>query len=177
MNRTSGMIAATALLLARCVAQPCVDSLVPQSITICGTTYGEVTRTSSFTLGTQATLGVKFKFNRMEHWSGGGRIYTNFLLVTPSSGITPETVSVSPNPEVIKTMRPDRYSAVLYFTSVDETPPRTLGSPFIVLNLAGPPPPKLLAVVNAASLKGPIAPGMLVSLFGTDLGPPVWAST
>jgi len=183
MNRTSGMTIATALLLTRCLAQvgpplQCVDSLVPQSITICGSSYGEATRVGGFTVvGPAGESGVKFKFDRMEHLSGGAGRYSNYLLVTPSSRTTPGFVQIGPNPNVIRTMRPDRYSAILYFTTVDESPPRTFGGGrFVVLNLTGPPPQKIDAVVNSASLSGSISPGTLISISGSNLGPPAFSS-
>ncbi len=42
---------------------------------------------------------------------------------------------------------------------------------------AGPAPPKIAAVVNAANFaSGPIAPGEIVTIGGTDMGPPAGAS-
>ena len=126
--------------------------------------------------GNTGASGVKFKFDRMEDLSGTGRIYQNLLLVTPSSGTAPAQVRVGPNPEVIKTMRPGRYGGIMIFTSVDEMPPRIISSWFVILNLMGPPPAKIGAVVNAISARGAIAPGMPVSIFGSNLGPPVLSS-
>lgn len=45
------------------------------------------------------------------------------------------------------------------------------------MDLESPPLPRIESVVNAASLAGPIAPGMLVSIFGSSLGPRVLASS
>jgi uncharacterized protein (TIGR03437 family) len=96
------------------------------------------------------------------------RIEGDFLRATPSSGTTNASLQVSADARALGI---GDYPGKLIFTSPD-----AVNSPFEVpvLLRVNPPPPTISAagVVNAASSKvGPVAPGELVVIYGTNLGP------
>jgi hypothetical protein len=96
------------------------------------------------------------------------RIEGDFLRATPASGTTDANIQVSVEARGVAV---GEYQGKLIFSSPD-----ALNSPFevpVVLRVT-PPPPVISAgaIVNAASSKaGPVAPGELVVLYGTNLGP------
>jgi uncharacterized protein (TIGR03437 family) len=146
----------------------------PSTIDISGDTYGKVTQ-ASFVIVTASEPATRFKLDKIEA-NGVGTTGPTFLVITPSRGANIQQFSVGPNPEVIKTMLPGRYSLFLRFVTEDLTPPSTTGS-FVHLTLSAPPEPKISRIVNSLSGTGPVTPGMVVSIQGTDLGPPVLSST
>jgi uncharacterized protein (TIGR03437 family) len=63
------------------------------------------------------------------------------------------------------------------FTIVGQTPPTPLTGPFVKLRVPAEPPPLIQSVVNSASLQPVLAPGALVSIFGSNLTGPTQSTT
>lgn len=93
----------------------------------------------------------------------------NWLSVTPTAGTTPANLTVSVNPANL--------AAGNYTGTITITSPGANNSPQAVnvtLAVAAMPVPAPQAVINvASSLAGPLAPGEIVSIYGTNLGPAV----
>jgi uncharacterized protein (TIGR03437 family) len=64
------------------------------------------------------------------------------------------------------------YSLILGFTTVDQTPPVSVGCGPINFTVPAEPAPSIQAVVNAASFQPFLSPGALVSIFGSHLTGP-----
>ena len=141
----------------------------PGRFDIAGGVFGEVFATGRFTITGSPNPNVKFKVDRVV---SGFNVPVNFLIVTPSSGTTPATIRVGPNPNVTRNMCPGGYLANVFFTTVDQTPPVTVGA-IVGLTLRAPPPPTIGVVVNTASLQPSVSPSAMVSIYGDSLGPPV----
>lgn len=108
---------------------------------------------------------------------------TNFVIVSPSSGIAASGLSgiprVSPvialNPKVVPYMRPGTYSLTVLVRN-PEHPEFGSGGVFVYLTLKPAGFPEIASVVNAASQLPAISPGQLVTIRGTHLStPPVTA--
>lgn len=84
-------------------------------------------------------------------------------------GRTPATLSVAVNPAGLA---PGTYTAAITIVRTDATAlPVTIG---VTLTIPAAALPTLAAVVNAASFaRGPVAPGQIVTVFGTNFGPPI----
>jgi trimeric autotransporter adhesin len=84
------------------------------------------------------------------------------LLIAPSSGVTPATISVALTPDLVRILSPGQTSIrlTLYGFQVPVT-----------VNLAAPPPPLVTSVVNAASFLPALSVGSLISIFGQNIGP------
>ena len=93
----------------------------------------------------------------------------NFILVSPAAGVSPASVQVSLNLHIVPYLPPGVYTLGLGFNSTDPAHPGG-GGAFVILNLHGPPPPSILAVVSSASQFGGISPGQLVTIYGSNLG-------
>jgi len=95
---------------------------------------------------------------------------TNFVIVSPSSGVARATTLVALNPKVVPYMRPGYYSLFVIF----ENPERPeFGSGIEVnLYLSSPGLPEIASVVSAASMRPGISPGQLVAIRGTRLSTP-----
>jgi len=97
-----------------------------------------------------------------------------FLKITPTSGNTNATLAVSVD---ATGLTPGDYKGTITVTAVDAiNSPQTIE---VVLHVA-PPPPAITGagVLNAASSKGgPVAPGELLVVYGTSVGPEQLAGT
>jgi uncharacterized protein (TIGR03437 family) len=91
-----------------------------------------------------------------------------FLRVTPTSGTTNATLTATVDPAGLT---PGDYNGTITVTAADAVnSPQTLN---VVLHVA-PPPPVISAagIVNAASGKGgPVSPGELIVVYGSNVGP------
>jgi uncharacterized protein (TIGR03437 family) len=89
-----------------------------------------------------------------------------WLSVTPSAGLTPATLSVTAAPNGLL---PGTYAGTITVSGINGA----TGSTAIPITLlVNSPPPVVAAVVNAASFQsGPVAPGEIVTIAGTALGP------
>ncbi len=105
----------------------------------------------------------------------------NFLVVTPSAGTTstnPEDVAeilVGLNPPVVRSLSPGGYSLYVNFSTVGQTPAAT-AHVYVFLTITPPPAPAVTSVVSSASFQPVLAPGGLISIFGSNFGPPVLAT-
>jgi uncharacterized protein (TIGR03437 family) len=97
---------------------------------------------------------------------GGGQ----WLAVAPAAGPAPATVLVTVNPSGLR--------AGTYEGNIIVTPDTPSGPVTVPVSLTvRPSGPRLLSVRNGASfIEGPIAPGEIVTVFGTGLGPQTIAS-
>jgi trimeric autotransporter adhesin len=96
----------------------------------------------------------------------------NYVVVVPSSGVTPQAVSVGINPTVAKQFNPGGSNGLyLAFTTVDQTP-AVRASCIISLIVPAEPAPTIRSVVNSASLQPSLAPGALVTVLGSNLTGP-----
>ena len=93
-----------------------------------------------------------------------------FINVSPTSGTTPATLSLSVNTGVAAGLAPGMYTGTLTVASASVPG----GSQTVTVNLtvlAGPTP-VILSVTNAGSLQpGAISPGEIISIFGNNVGP------
>lgn len=93
-----------------------------------------------------------------------------FVTVTPTSGTTPATVSLVLNAADVATLSAGSYSGTLTISSSAVQG----GNQTVTVNLtvtAGPTP-VVTAITNAASMQpGPMAPGEIITIFGTNIGP------
>jgi len=98
------------------------------------------------------------------------RYVPNFLTITPSSGVTPATVSIALNPNVVPYLPPDPYTIGVEFTSTDPAHPG--GAGFLVNLLLGEAGPVTVSsVVNSATQQtGPLSPGEIITIYGSLLG-------
>ncbi|HYL76379.1 MAG TPA: hypothetical protein VEU96_19360 [Bryobacteraceae bacterium] len=92
-----------------------------------------------------------------------------FVVVVPSSGVTPASALVALSPHVVPYLPPGVYTLTLLFSTPGETPS---GGITLTLKLSAPPSPVVTSVVNAASLLPSVSPGDLVSIFGKNVGTP-----
>jgi uncharacterized protein (TIGR03437 family) len=94
----------------------------------------------------------------------------NFLVVTPTSGTTPASLSLTLNAAVVSTLAVGSYTGTITVASVS-IPGGSQLIP-VTLTVTAPSTPGLGAVVNSASFQpGSVSPGELVTIFGTNLGP------
>ncbi len=100
------------------------------------------------------------------------RVNPPYLTVSPSSGTTPTTVIIGVNPSVAASIFAGyKGQASATFTTTDQTPAVTTT---VVFNLSvREEPPVIRAVLNSGSWQPLVAPGAMVSILGTALGPPV----
>lgn len=115
--------------------------------------------------GTGVDAHVKFKLDSIVPAVG-------VLVVSPSSGVTPQRVVIGLNPnEVVKAEPFGSHKITVIFTTVDQSPAfKDVAS--VTVSLPYPRPPIVSGVSNSASLQPIVAPGANVSIFGTSLGPP-----
>jgi len=98
---------------------------------------------------------------------------TNFVVVSPSSGFTPQVTTVALNPRVVPYMPHGFYRLLVTFESPDSG---SINSVIVSLRLTRPGPPEIADVVNAATLQPNISPGQMVTIRGGNLStPPVIA--
>ncbi len=97
----------------------------------------------------------------------------NFVVVSPSIGVTPALLWVGLNRNVVPYLPAGTYQLNLQFDAPGCSP---CGGPLIILRLRSSGPPSITSVVNAASLQPGISPGAIVSFLGSRLGtPPILA--
>ncbi len=112
------------------------------------------------------TLTVTSNTGALNFTAAAGSVW---LSVTPTSGTTPATLSVSVNPTGLAN---GTYSGTINITQSGSAVPQMI----IVTLQVGPVTavPAVLGVINAASgAVGKVSPGMAVSIFGTNLGPAI----
>jgi uncharacterized protein (TIGR03437 family) len=93
-----------------------------------------------------------------------------FVTISPTSGNTPATLTLTLNTAVVTQLAAGNYSGNVVISS----PNLPGGNVMIKVNLtvSAATGPVIQAIVNAASfVAGPLSPGELISIFGTNLGP------
>lgn len=89
----------------------------------------------------------------------------DWLTISPSTGTTPQTLTVTPSSSALNTFGPGSYIGNITIAMTSLNP---LTIPVNVVIGTAP----AVTVVNAASIKpGPVSPGELISIFGADIGP------
>ena len=113
---------------------------------------------------TSSTTGANVPFTDSFVPGTGG----NFLTVTPSSGTTPATLSLSVNAAVSSTLAAGTYTGNVQVTS--GTGAVAMVKVTLIVSPAGTP--VVLAITSGASLQpGAVSPGEIVTLFGDGIGP------
>jgi uncharacterized protein (TIGR03437 family) len=113
-------------------------------------------------LGTSNASNVAYSIN-INSASGG-----NFFSVTPASGNTPQTLTISLNQAQVATLQPNTYTGTATISSGSL---QTVAIN-VTLTVTAPPPPVLTTVVNAATQQpGAISPGEIITIYGTNVGP------
>ncbi len=92
------------------------------------------------------------------------------LTVTPASGTTPSPLVLTLNPAVLATLGVGTYSGnVLVSSTAIPGGDQTIRVNFTVTAAAAP---AIISVVNGASFApGPVSPGEIISIFGSNMGP------
>jgi uncharacterized protein (TIGR03437 family) len=91
-----------------------------------------------------------------------------FLSVSTTSNNTPATLTVTLNQAVISALAAGTYSNSITIAS----PGLTSVTITVSLVVAAAPPPTISTIVNGGSLQpGAVSPGLIVSIFGSNLGP------
>ena len=90
-----------------------------------------------------------------------------WLSAAPAAGDTPASITVTVNPAGLA---PGTYTGLLVITPASASSPQNVS---VTLNVAAAPSPSILSVTNAASfVPSAVAPGEMVVIFGSSLGPP-----
>ncbi|MBL8175325.1 MAG: hypothetical protein JNK48_11695 [Bryobacterales bacterium] len=94
-----------------------------------------------------------------------GQGQPNWLEVTPASGVTPATLTVRPN---VTQLAQGTYTGTITI-NLGLASPITIP---VTFNYGAAPTPQIVSMTNAASfLPTAAAPGMIVAIFGSNLGP------
>ncbi len=94
----------------------------------------------------------------------------NFVTVTPASGTTPVTLTLAIDGSVLNALAKGTYTGNVVVSSASL--PGGDQTIKVTLTVAEANGPAINAIANAASfLHGPISPGELVTIFGTNIGP------
>jgi uncharacterized protein (TIGR03437 family) len=92
----------------------------------------------------------------------------NFLTVSPASGMTPATLMVGLKQDVLAALSPGSYSGLITLSS----PNLANQTVTVSLIVTASPAPVVNMVANSASVReGAVAPGEIVAITGTSLGP------
>jgi trimeric autotransporter adhesin len=112
---------------------------------------------------------VSFKLAAQTPDQSGG---PTFLVVSPSSGVTPATVYVGLDPNIVPYLPAGAYGVNVEFTAIQSSAAIPGCSFFVDLSLRPPGPPSVTSVVSSATFQPAISPGELVSIFGANIGTP-----
>ncbi|MBV8817006.1 MAG: hypothetical protein JO022_01545 [Acidobacteriaceae bacterium] len=119
---------------------------------------------------TSATTGTNISFAAVAATAPGTTGGTVFATVTPSSGTTPGTLSISLLQSAVTSLAPGTYSNVINLTSTS-TGGVAQSIPITLTVTAGTTPTVAAVVSGASFLSGAVSPGEIVSIFGTNVGP------
>jgi uncharacterized protein (TIGR03437 family) len=98
---------------------------------------------------------------------------TNFLAVSASANTTPATLTVGLNSSVAGTLAAGTYNGTVTIASTATAGSQTIAVTLVVSATI----PQISTIVNSASLQpGPVAPGEIVTIFGTGLAAPAGVS-
>lgn len=135
--------------------------LAPTALTFNFQTSGAIPAAQGLAV---TTSGTALNFTTSAATSSGG----NWLAVNQATATTPAQLSV--------TVSPSGLPVGTYSGTITATPSGAGAGPaasvIVTLVIAAPAPPSVTGFVNAASYApGPAVPGMIVTLFGTGMGP------
>jgi trimeric autotransporter adhesin len=92
----------------------------------------------------------------------------NFFSVTPASGNTPQSLTISMNQSALQALGAGTYTGTVTIAS-SGLANVTIG---VTLTVTSPPLPLPTTIVNAATQQpGPISPGEIITIYGTNIGP------
>ncbi len=103
-------------------------------------------------------------------FAGGATSPAGLVTIAPASGMTPSPLVLSLNSTVLATLSPGAYSGNVVVSSTAIPG----GDQTIKVNLtvAAAAPPIIVSIVNGASFApGPVSPGEIISIFGSNMGP------
>jgi uncharacterized protein (TIGR03437 family) len=113
---------------------------------------------------TSTTTGTSVPFTASFVPSTGG----NFLTVTPSSGNTPATLTLSVNAAVTSMLAAGTYTGTVQVSSGSGA----VQTVAVTLLVSPTGTPVVLSIVNGASLQpAAVSPGQIVTIFGNGIGP------
>lgn len=118
------------------------------------------------------TSGQALPFTVATASASGG----NFFSVTPTSGTTPGALSVTLNQAVIANLAAGSYSGTITVTSPNSSGARTIAVNLSVSEGPAPGTPTVSSILNLGTNQSGVAPGTIVTLTGTGLGPTTPAS-
>ena len=145
---------------------PTVTAL-PTSLSFAYQAGGNTPSPAAITV-TGSTNGLRYSATASA-LSGG-----NWLSVSPSSGVTPGSVTVSVNPSGLTA---NTYTGTVVVSGASGALGSTIISVTPTVTAPLPPLPTIKGVTNAASYAtGAVSPGELVTIFGTNIGPAAAAS-
>lgn len=136
------------------------------------TTSLNLTAQLGSTINGSATVGVSSSgtnvpFTAMFTPTTGGA----FATVSPASGTAPANITIALNPAVVSTLAAGMYTGTVTVSS----PNIAGGNKTVTVNLtvSGSSGPAITSLVNAASFQpsNSVAPGEIITIFGTNLGP------
>lgn len=114
------------------------------------------------------TVGASIPFSAAVAGTSGG----NFFSVSPTIGMTPATLTVTLNQAVISMLAAGTYAGSITLRSTEGSGSQTIPVNLTVTAGVGPPTPVITSVVNLATNQaGMLAPGTIIGIFGTNLGP------
>ncbi len=103
-------------------------------------------------------------------YNPGSASATNLIGVTPASGNTPSSISLSVNLAVLAQLAPGTYAGTVVVSSASI--PNGSQTINVTVTVNGAPPPVVISLDNAASLTpGSVSPGEIVTFFGNGMGP------
>jgi uncharacterized protein (TIGR03437 family) len=121
---------------------------------------------------------VKFKYKGAVDGFGTPVQPNNFIVVIPSSATTPASVQIGLSPNVVSLLGPlNVYVLGVGFSPVDQTPANPGCGVTVTIHMPAEPAPNIQSVVNSASLRPVLSPGVMVSIFGSHLTGPTLSTT
>lgn len=103
-------------------------------------------------------------------FNGGTTSPAGLVTIAPTSGTTPSALVLSLNPAVLSTLAVGTYSGTVVVSS--SAIPGGDQSITVTLVVAAAGVPAIQSVLNGASFApGPVSPGEIISIFGSNMGP------
>jgi uncharacterized protein (TIGR03437 family) len=159
------------------VSAPGASNTVPITVSLTVTGAPQLTISPSSLSFSAPTGGAAPSPQTLMVTSGSGALNftaaagSYWLGVTPTSGTTPASLSVSVNTAGLAT---GVYTGTINITPSGSPTPQMA---IVTLTVGTPAVPTIAGIINAASgAIGTVSPGMAVSIFGSDLGPTAGAS-
>jgi len=176
-NASAGLITLAVIAAVSSAGAQVQLTAVPNLIDLSHVQDSALPPISTVTIGAVSSSGAtttKYRYTGVTIANTAVPMPPNFLIVTPTSGTTPGAIFVALNESVVGAMERGAYSLYLNFSTVDQSPAAAT-QVLVSLGLARTPP-SITSVLNSASFQPAVSPGALVSIFGTNFGPPVTAT-